>query len=967
MKKSVIYVLFICVFLAFASLLSGCSSCSPEEGEEVQFSEGLEFTLKENLTYDLAGLGSFEGTTLKIPNSYKGLPVTSIGETITAQTPTYSGIKKLIIPSSITYIYKFNAPDLTEVLFEGKSHLQKIGYEAFTSCRNLITFNFPASLKAIEANAFRGCRLSCVSLPNNIEYIGQDAFDYDLYKEYNGAYYLGNEGKPYLVLCEIESKNITSFSLPNETRVICDGVFEGCENLISFSMSNNVVTISYGAFSGCKNLTDITLSENLISIGDFAFYECGLLENVTLYRSLISIGGDAFSNCSNLKSITIPTSVQEIGSNAFSGCTALKEAIFQNSLKIINSGMFSGCSNLEKFTVPDGVITIGDFAFSNCSRLKEITLPSSITFNGADGRSFGYCENLEKVYFNGTIEQWAAMDFYDKADNPLRFGADLYIDNSLVEDIVITETSRINGYVFYGCDQLKSVIIGGNVRDIGRYAFYGCTEITTLQLLEGVEGVDAHAFEDCSKLANIDLPNSIRGLHRDAFSSGMIVTDDAVYVDGLLLRGMKSTVNILDGTVGIADSAFEEGAITEITIPSSVKYIGSSAFKNCSSLETVTFEETSELIYLGKNAFEGCAKLEKITIPSGVQELRYGTFAKCTKLSSIVFPTNMKKIEGSAFNDCSSLESLIFPESVEEIVELPNSCAALAEIILPNNLKNFTPDHYYVGNDSLQYNEYDNAYYLGSVDNPYLVLIKAKSPNIVSCTIHERTQWVFPYAFENCDQLQNLTVFDAAADSVGDMCILLKDYLNSLQYNVYDGACYLGNEGNPYLILVEVLNKDIESYAIHENTLTIGSDAFYGCGLLKSINIPTSVHTLAHNALRGCWSLNEIVIPESVYYIGDTAFAECFSLQKIVIPDSVEYLGDQVFYESKSAINIFLEKESVPNTYYESSFVYWDTQSWMETLVIRRELKHNIFLYSEDVPDSSGDYWHYVNGVPTPW
>ena len=58
----------------------------------------------------------------------------------------------------------------------------------------------------------------------------------------------------------------------------------------------------------------------------------------------------------------------------------------------------------------------------------------------------------------------------------------------------------------------------------------------------------------------------------------------------------------------------------------------------------------------------------------------------------------------------------------------------------------------------MQYNEYDNAYYLGNDDNPYLVLIKTKDKNITSCAIHNNTKFIYSKAFYNCKNLIDLTI-----------------------------------------------------------------------------------------------------------------------------------------------------------------------------------------------------------------
>jgi len=59
-----------------------------------------------------------------------------------------------------------------------------------------------------------------------------------------------------------------------------------------------------------------------------------------------------------------------------------------------------------------------------------------------------------------------------------------------------------------------------------------------------------------------------------------------------------------------------------IVIPAAVESIGSSAFKDCTHLTTVTFAPNSKLKTLGRGAFENCGKLVDIDLPTTVIMMR---------------------------------------------------------------------------------------------------------------------------------------------------------------------------------------------------------------------------------------------------------------------------------------------------------------------------------------------------------
>ena len=146
-----------------------------------------------------------------------------------------------------------------------------------------------------------------------------------------------------------------------------------------------VTRIGDGAFSGCKSLTSVTIPNSVTEIGSEAFAECESLISITIPNSVTSIGDWAFSRCSNLTSITIPSSVIWIA-----------------------NGVFYKCSSLTYVTIPNSVTNIGEGAFADCESLPSITIPNSVTEIG--GGAFYYCKSLETIAFDGTMEQWHAID-----------------------------------------------------------------------------------------------------------------------------------------------------------------------------------------------------------------------------------------------------------------------------------------------------------------------------------------------------------------------------------------------------------------------------------------------------------------------------------------------------------------------------------------------------------------------------
>lgn len=106
--------------------------------------------------------------------------------------------------------------------------------------------------------------------------------------------------------------------------------------------------------------------------------------------------------------------------------------------------------------------------------------------------------------------------------------------------------------------------------------------------------------------------------------------------------------------------------LTSVYIPNTIEIIGNRAFQSCSNLESISFEENSNLTNIGDYAFQHCSSLSSITIPKNVTRLGTYAFGSCSALTTVVFEENseLTTIWGSAFSSCTSLTSIIIPKKV---------------------------------------------------------------------------------------------------------------------------------------------------------------------------------------------------------------------------------------------------------------------------------------------------------------
>jgi len=90
--------------------------------------------------------------------------------------------------------------------------------------------------------------------------------------------------------------------------------------------------------------------------------------------------------------------------------------------------------------------------------------------------------------------------------------------------------------------------------------------------------------------------------------------------------------------------------------------------------------------------------------------------------------------------------------------------------------------------------------------------------------------------------------------------------------------------------------KLLTSVDIPDGITIIRAYTFALCDHLTSIFIPNSVKYINYNAFQECTMLSSVFIPNSVKSIGDEAFSKCEALMSVIIPNSVEIIGKKAFY-----------------------------------------------------------------------
>ena len=128
--------------------------------------------------YRVVGLGNVSDLDIVIPDTYRGLPVTEIGNEAFRSAVKNRIIKTITIPDSVTKIGKdafIYCKDLTSVVIG--NGVTTIGGGAFSSCSSLTSVVIPDSVTSIGAFAFEECdNLESVVIGNGVTMIDDYAF-----------------------------------------------------------------------------------------------------------------------------------------------------------------------------------------------------------------------------------------------------------------------------------------------------------------------------------------------------------------------------------------------------------------------------------------------------------------------------------------------------------------------------------------------------------------------------------------------------------------------------------------------------------------------------------------------------------------------------------------------------------------------------------------------------------------------
>jgi hypothetical protein len=353
---------------------------------------------------------------------------------------------------------------------------------------NIVAGQHTYTVIAIGDRAFKGCKgLTAIVLPKTLQRVYRSAFDGTgiLLNKTNwkdGCLWIDS------ILIATNKSIKPRFVVPEGTRIIAAGAFQGNKTLQRIELPSSVTRIDDETFRDCKNLQKIMIPTTVTSIGEEAFTGSGIYTNEKKWKKGALIIDDCLVATNNdlpakyVFKNKIP--IRLIAERAFANRKTLKSVTIPETVTAIPTAAFYQCENLMEVIIPATVKEVGNFAFYKCTLLKTATLPSNLKSLGMG--AFYECINLREQVLGEDLEVLAQGVFYAcRSIKQLHFPSHL---------------RRIDNGAFAGCSGLEQIKLPETLTFIGEAAFAGCSTIRELLIPARINSLSKQLCQGCTHL-----------------------------------------------------------------------------------------------------------------------------------------------------------------------------------------------------------------------------------------------------------------------------------------------------------------------------------------------------------------------------------------------------------------------------------------------------------------------------------
>lgn len=287
------------------------------------------------------------------------------------------------------------------------------------------------------------------------------------------------------------------------------------------------ITFNYGntiigseAFSLSK-ITKLRMLDSIKEVESLAFAYIETLKECRLSYSLTKLNNQVFVGCSSLNDVKLSDNIESIESFCFASCSSLDSMTFNKKLKKIGASAFEG-TGFSYLKLPEGVEEIENYAFRMNGGLQELVIPTSLKKIGVGISQ--QCSSLIKITipFIGANRQDSKT-----ATSVLGY---LFSEGSATADSSkMLQLNSLNNTYYYSvpyetevyAQKLQEVNIT-DAQIIPYGAFSNFKGIKTITLNEGITTLEDYSFYNCEGLTQLSVPSSVTYVGDNAFGLGNV-------------------------------------------------------------------------------------------------------------------------------------------------------------------------------------------------------------------------------------------------------------------------------------------------------------------------------------------------------------------------------------------------------------------------------------------------------------
>jgi hypothetical protein len=283
----------------------------------------------------------------------------------------------------------------------------------------------------------------------------------------------------------------------------------------------------------------------------------------------------------------------------------------------------------------------------------------------------------DNIQFADPIAKYACVEKFDtNGDDEVSYAEAAAATSltGLTKLKVLTIPEFINTVgVLENCTALETLVFPAGLGSLNNGCCSGCTSLNSVTLPTGLTTIPDNCFGGCTSLENIDLPASVTHINYAAFSGCSSLT----------------SIELPPQLEVIGNNAFQNTGLTSIAFPNTLTSIGNNAFSG-SALTSVTLACNN----IGSAAFMNCRSLESVVLPAAITTLPNSMFEGCRSLATITWPSALTTIGDYAFYGCLFLgnnSTLELPSTVTSIGDY--ACNRVRHLIVPSSTSVSAAEH----------------------------------------------------------------------------------------------------------------------------------------------------------------------------------------------------------------------------------------------------------------------------------